>query len=496
MEEVWREMASPLMISLVTKIPSIVAAMAVLFGGWILARLVSRLIGKGVQTLVASEPMRGLVDEADRLRVHQAVSSIAYYLLIILVFVLAFDVLGVSAVVSPFVAMAGEFTMAVPNLVKAGLILLTAWVVAGVLRGLILRFTSSQIVSGFLSRAGAVDGEENQRVTGQAVGNLAYYLVFFMFLPAVLGAFALEGLLAPFEQLLAEILTFLPRIMAAALTVLIGYLVARIVQGIVAPFLASAGLDAIPGKMGLERVFQATPVSRVIGTVAFVLILIPTVISGLETLGVTAVSAPAINMLTTALNMVPRAVAATVILAVGIALARWVGRLVTALVVNTNLTRFLVQWGVLRDENAEPAVPVIIGQVVAGVISLAVLIEALDLLRLEVFSQILRDLLRYLPNVVVAVVILVAGWGVGRFTRRSLENVLANTQYPVWLSSVAEAAVMVLASMMALEQLGVARAIVVTAFTILLGSLGLATALAVGLGAKDCVRRWLDKHTT
>lgn len=484
----------PLVTTVMAKLPAIVAAIAVLLVGWLVAKVASRLAGKAALALMGTSAVRGLVDDPNQSRAVRFVRTLVYYLLMLFVLVFVLEVLGVSAVMGPFLAMANELTLAIPNLLKAGLILLAAWAVATVLRGIVVRLTGHRLVTGLLDKAGATEGEENQRKAVAAAGNLVYYLVFLMFLPAVLGALALEGLRQPFENLLTQVLAVLPGLMAAALTVLVGYLVARVVQGIVTHFLATAGVDQLPARVGLEQVFEAAPLSRVAGTIVFVLTLIPTVISGIESLGLRALSGPAVSMLTMVLNLLPSVVAAVLILALGIALARWVGNLTTSLIVNTSLARFLVQWGVLKAEQAEQAVPAAVGRVVAGVLTLVVLVEVLDLLHLSAFSLILRDLLNYLPHVVIAMVILAAGWGVGNFAQRSLGAMLQDTPYPAWLSLLAKGAILTLAGMMALEQLGVARSIVVTAFTILLGSAGLAAALAVGLGAREFVQRRLDRY--
>ena len=434
------------------------------------------------------------VEIKDDYRVDRIVGRVTYYLIMLFVLVLFFDILGVSTVMGPFLVMAGEFTSAVPNFVKAGLILLVAWLLASLLRGIVVRLLANRQIGGLLGKLGVVESEEAQQEVVSTAGNLVYYLVLLVFLPGVLGALQLEGMQAPFEMALATVLTYLPQVMAAGLTILVGYIAAKVVRGITTHFLHSAGIDSLPGKVGMEQIFQATPLSRAIGAVLFVLILIPVAISALETLGVEAISGPAISMLTVVLNMIPSVAVAILLLAVGIAVARWVGRLTTTLLENSNAPRFLARWGLLRGEKDESVVPAVLGNVVSGLIILLVLVEVMGIMHLTVLSALLRDMVAYLPNVVVAVVILAAGWAVALFADRSLRAVLAQSTYPVWLASVARSAIVTVTAMMALEQLGVARAIVVNSFTILLGSMGLAAAIAVGLGAKDAVQRFVDQQ--
>ena len=476
--------------TVLSRLPAVIWAIVVLFVGWIVARIVSRVTTRIVRHLTQSAQVQ---EEQERYRVDEVAGRVAFWVVMVFVLVEFFEVLGVTAVTGPFLSVANEFALAVPNLVKTVLILLSAWVLATLLRRLSIRALSSNTATRVLDELDVIDGESDKAALVKTAGNVVYYLVLLMFLPAVFSALQLEGLQGPLEQVVAQGLGFLPRLIAATVTVAVGYVLARIVRSITSAFLASVGADALPAKVGMEQVFQNVPLSRSLGTIAFVLVFLPILISGLESLGVEAISGPAISMLTLVLNMVPSIAVAVLLFAAGLALARWVGRFTTTLLENINAARFLVKWGLLRDEKTEPSVESIVGKVVTGILMLLVLIEVFDVLRLSELSFVLLSILAYVPRAVLAVAILATGFAVGRFLRRTLQPVLERSAYPVWLSGLAQYAVVVLASMMALEQLGVARVIVVNGFSILLGSLGLAAAIAVGLGSKDWVARKLER---
>ncbi len=63
----------------------------------------------------------------------------------------------------------------------------------------------------------------------KSLGDIAYWLVFLIFLPGILGALNLGGLLEPIQGMLNKILDFLPNILTAAIIVLVGWFVAKIV---------------------------------------------------------------------------------------------------------------------------------------------------------------------------------------------------------------------------------------------------------------------------
>jgi len=129
-------------------------------------------------------------------------------------------------------------------------------------------------------------------------------------------------------------------------------------------------------------------------------------------------------------------------------------------------------------------------------VRLIVLVVAFDALGLPAVSQVLQQLLLWLPNLVVALVILVlaglaanalAGLVRGATAQAGLGN-------PDLLSNIARSAVWGFGIVIAVNQIGVATTLVNTLFMGLVGALGLALGLAFGLGGRDTaseiVRNW------
>ncbi len=111
-------------------------------------------------------------------------------------------------------------------------------------------------------------------------------------------------------------------------------------------------------------------------------------------------------------------------------------------------------------------------------------------------SLLAAYLLAYLPRVVGALVLLVAGTIMARFLSRSvlIGAVNLNLQYARLLSTGTKWLVLVLTGAMVLDHLAVGGAIVELAFGILFGGIVLALALAVGLGSRDLVTRSLERE--
>jgi hypothetical protein len=113
-------------------------------------------------------------------------------------------------------------------------------------------------------------------------------------------------------------------------------------------------------------------------------------------------------------------------------------------------------------------------------------------------SQFVAQLFAYLPDVMTAIVVLVAGNIVARFLARSvlIGAVNLNLQYARLLSVGVKWLVTVLAVTIAIERLRIGGGIIRLAFGILFGGIVLALALAVGLGSKELVSRSLEREAS
>ena len=132
-------------------------------------------------------------------------------------------------------------------------------------------------------------------------------------------------------------------------------------------------------------------------------------------------------------------------------------------------------------------------------VRLIVLVSAFDALGLPAVSQVLQQLLLWLPNLIVALVVLVIG-GLAANALASLvrgataESGLGN---PDLLASIARVGVWAFAIVVAVNQIGIAQTLVNTLFMATVGALALAFGLAFGLGGRDTageiVRSWYQQ---
>lgn len=103
---------------------------------------------------------------------------------------------------------------------------------------------------------------------------------------------------------------------------------------------------------------------------------------------------------------------------------------------------------------------------------------------------------QYLPHLIAAVIILLVGTVAAQFLSRAMLISAVNLQIRSarLLSAAVRWLVLIVAAAMALEQLGIGQQILLLAFGIVFGGIVFATALAVGLGAKDAVSRAIERQ--
>lgn len=122
-------------------------------------------------------------------------------------------------------------------------------------------------------------------------------------------------------------------------------------------------------------------------------------------------------------------------------------------------------------------------------------IISLRTLEAPAVENLLEKFVLYLPNIFVALLILVFGYFLSNFSGRTvlIASVNAGLKISGLLAKFVKLTVFVLAATMALEQLGIGRETVIIAFAIVFGGVVLALSLAFGLGGRDIAKEYIEK---
>ena len=187
---------------------------------------------------------------------------------------------------------------------------------------------------------------------------------------------------------------------------------------------------------------------------------------------------------------VPQLLAALVLLFLGWILANIVRSAVGKVLDTLKFDELGKKTGIeafMRQGNIDLTLSRLIANLVYWIILLVVIVTVANSLGLTTVAELFNKVVFYLPNIIVAVLVLVFGVLVARFINRLVFAYLNNmgVDGALTLSTLAEYAVIIFVVFVALEQLQIGTHLLITAFQIGFGAVGLALALAFGLGGRD-----------
>lgn len=158
------------------------------------------------------------------------------------------------------------------------------------------------------------------------------------------------------------------------------------------------------------------------------------------------------------------------------------------------------EWGLLSGRGLDPrhAPSRLVAHVAFWVVVAAGVALAFAVLGASPTSRLGLALLAFLPRLVVAGIVLVVGIGAAKFLERNvlIGAVNQGIRQARLLALAVKWIVLVLAAAMAVQHVGIGGQLPTIAFTLVIGGIVLAAALAVGLGARDIVGRTLDRHAS
>mgnify|MGYP000028731192 CR=1 FL=1 len=490
MGETWSNTA----VQLTEYVPNIVGALAILVVGWIVAALVASGVRRILLHTSFGERLgQWLTGKEGRKRVdiENTASRIVYYLLLVLVFVAFLQALRLTLATEPLNEMLTQVFMYLPNLVGAIILLLAAWVVATIMRLLVLKLADITKLDKRIDRE--FESEETP-VISETLSEVVYWLVIIVFLPAVLGALGLEGILEPVREAVQHALTYLPNVFAAVLVLGAGWIAARVLRRATARLSSSAGVDRVSERVGLQETMGEKPLSQTIGLIVYVLVLIPVLIAALNALKIDSVTEPASNMLNIILQALPAIFAASLILVISYLIARIVSGLVTTGLSGVGFDKLPARVGLWREpQKGEKTPSQIAGWATLLAIMLFAAIEAANVLNFSGVEQLLAQITEIFGAVLFGLAIFL----VGVILANAAGSAVARSNIPQnnIATFATKAAILVLTGAVALRQMGIANEIIILGFGLFFGAIAVGMAIAFGVGGRAVAARKLEEWT-
>jgi small-conductance mechanosensitive channel len=197
-------------------------------------------------------------------------------------------------------------------------------------------------------------------------------------------------------------------------------------------------------------------------------------------------------------DFLPRFLVMLIIIVLGLVVAFLLKYILRAVLGLTKLDRVSEEAGasrILRIAHL-PSMTVLLSRSIFWVTWFAFILIGLSVLGVAGLQGQISRLFQFLPEVFVGIFILFLGLMTANFLSRTALLAAVNAGYPSprILSWSIRFVIWILAISMTLEELGVARQTVISAFSIIFGALMLGLAIAFGLGGQDLARKSLERH--
>jgi small-conductance mechanosensitive channel len=197
-------------------------------------------------------------------------------------------------------------------------------------------------------------------------------------------------------------------------------------------------------------------------------------------------------------EFLPRFLVMLIIILTGLLVALVLKHILRALLRFTKLDRVSEESGatrVLRMANLRSMTD-LLSRSIFWVTWFGFILVGLSVLNIASLQEQISRLFQFLPEVFVAILIMFLGVAIANFLSRTALLAAVNAGHPSAkiLSWSIRFVIWILAISMTLEELGVARQTVVSAFSIVFGATMLGLALAFGLGGQDLARKSLERY--
>ena len=459
-------------------IGSIIGAILIFIIGWLVALGIAALVRGVLNKIDLNQRMNSSTGKAYDLE--GIISKVVFWFIFIIAISGALSQLNLNSISAPFANMVNQVLAFIPNLIAAIAVAMIGWVIATVARTAINAALAKTSMDERLSAHAGV------KPMSSTIADIVYWFILLIVLTMVLGQLELDGLFAPLSIMVSQIFDAIPNILKAGIILLIGYVIAKVVRGIVTNLVATFDVQALASKAGLNN---QNKLPNIAGSLAFLVIIIPTIIAALEALKIEVIARPAINMLNKITAALPNILMAIAILVVTYYIMRMVANIIRGLIENTQINQLPAKVG-LQEAMGSQRVSDLVGYAIIFFSMLFASIAAADLLGFEAITAIITMFIAFGANIILGAVILFIGFWLANIIAGVVERSEQGSQF---LANIVRVLIMGLVLAMGLKAMGIADSIVNLAFGLTLGAVAVAFALSFGLGGQEAAARYLRR---
>src|SRR5258708_5148092 len=260
------------------QLPAIFFALVIIIVGW----LVAVVLRAGTRRLLGMLHVDKRIEEStgQKVGVETGIAIGVFWLVILVTVVAVFNSLHLERISDPFAQLVTQIIGYAPRLIAGTVLTLLAWLIATVIQAVVNKALAASKLGATLSK------EAGMEPMSKTVANVLFWLVILLFVPSILAAFDLRGLLEPVQGMLSKLLDMVPtligaldalkveaisrpatemlerllaavpNLVAAALILVVTWYVAKFAADVLSRLLAGMGLDTVPEKLSMSSVFS------------------------------------------------------------------------------------------------------------------------------------------------------------------------------------------------------------------------------------------------
>ena len=299
-----------------------ISALIIIGIGWLIATFVKIVVAGGINRTGLGKQARSTGGN-----IGKSIGKALYYIILLVAILIALGQFeALREPLAPLTGMLDNILGYGGNVVGAVLLLVIGGVVAKVAQEATSSTLEAAQVDNLVAKSG-LTGDQPSNGLSKALGSLVFAVLIFGFIVAAIDALGIETLSEPIKSMLNTTLDYIPNIIGAAIIIGIAVFIGKFVSNLAQSTLPALGVDnslKALGSLDGETATNVVP-SKIIGSVAFIGIVLMGLTAAMSTLNIPALS----GVFEDVLELGGRIVLGAIIIGAGIFVANFISKIVT-----------------------------------------------------------------------------------------------------------------------------------------------------------------------
>ena len=279
-----------------------ISAIAIIILGWFVAGIVKKIIKKVIKKTGVDKSL-----SSDKVSFSDLIAKLIYYLIMIFVFMLALNKLGMTSVLEPVKGLLNGFTSFIPNIVGAGLVGYIGYMLATIVSELV--GLSGDTIQKFTPKLRLPENIDIVDILKKVV----FIFIFIPLLIAALNILNIDAVSIPASEMLSSFFSVIPKVLVATIIIIIFVVGGRFLSELLKDLLDSLNLNEVMKKAGLTSIIGNSNIERLIANIVYAFIVLFGLMTAIDKLEFTKLS----EMMNTIIELGGNILFGLIILAIG-----------------------------------------------------------------------------------------------------------------------------------------------------------------------------------